>query len=65
MSVAEKEAKVIKLNEERLKAIKELKEIQTFYTRSHYDDKFVIIKAIELSKRIEKINHEIEELIYG
>lgn len=65
MSAAEREIKIIKLNEERLKAVKELKEISTFYSRSHNDDKFIIIKTAELSRRIEKISREIEELIYG
>lgn len=65
MSAVEREIKIIKLNEERLKAVKELKEISTFYSRSHQDDKFIIIKTTELSRRIEQINHEIKELIYG
>ena len=53
MSAEEKEIKIIKLNEERLKLIKKLKN----KTRPEYEQKY--------AKRIEQINHEIEELIYG
>lgn len=53
MSVAEKEKKLIKLNDERRKIIKFLKE----RTEQSYKKK--------LQKRLEEINREIEELIYG
>ena len=53
MSVAEREIKIIKLNEERLKLIKKLKN----KTRPEYEQKY--------AKHIEKINRKIEELIYG
>lgn len=53
MSVAEKETKIIKLNEERLKLIKKIKS----GIHPEHEQKYV--------KRIEQINREIEELIYG
>ena len=52
MSVAEKEKKLIKLNDERRKIIKFLKEkIENPYRK-------------RLEKRLEEINKEIEDLIY-
>ena len=53
MSAAEREIKIIKLNTERFKLIKKLKN----KTRPEYEQKY--------AKRIEQINREIEELIYG
>lgn len=53
MSAAEREIKIIKLNLERLKLIKKLK--SKIYPE--YEQKY--------AKRIEQINREIEELIYG
>lgn len=52
MSVAEKEIKIIKLNDERTNLIKLVKT-----TKPENAQKYI--------KRIEKINREIEELIYG
>ena len=64
MSIAEIETKIIKLNEERLDLIKEQKEINKInYRKNDNEDKYIILKNIELSQRIEKINHEIEELL--
>ena len=53
MSVAEKEMLIIKLNEERLKLIKKIKSEK----HSEYEEKY--------NRRIEEINKQIEELIYG
>lgn len=53
MSVAEREKKIIKLNEERRRIIKFLKE----RTEERYKKR--------LQKRLEEINKEIEELVYG
>ena len=53
MSVAERETKIIKLNEERLKLIKKIKSGE----HPEHEQKY--------AKRIEQINREIEELIYG
>jgi hypothetical protein len=52
MSVEEKEVKVIKLNDERSHLIKLVKT-----TKPENAQKYI--------RRIEEINHEIEELIYG
>lgn len=53
MSVAEREKKIIKLNDERRRIIKFLKE----RTEDRYKKR--------LQKRLEEINKEIEELVYG
>lgn len=52
MSAVEKETKVIKLNDERNHLIKLVKT-----TKPENAQKYI--------RRIEEINHEIEELIYG
>lgn len=52
MSVAGKEEKVIKLNDERTHLIKLVKT-----TKPENAQKYI--------RRIEELNHEIEELIYG
>lgn len=53
MSVAEKEMLIIKLSEERLKLIKKIKSEK----HPEYEEKY--------KRRIEEINKQIEELIYG
>lgn len=53
MSVAEKEELIIKLSEERLKLIKKIKSEK----HPEYEEKY--------NRRIEEINKQIEELIYG
>lgn len=53
MSTADREIKIIKLNLERLKLIKKIK--SGLYPE--HEQKY--------AKQIEKINHKIEELIYG
>ena len=64
MSIAEIETKIIKLNEERLDLIKEQKEITKInYRKNDNEDKYIILKNIELSQRIFEINREIEELL--
>lgn len=53
MSVAEKEKQIIKLNEKRREIIKLLKQkIENPYRK-------------KLEKRLEEINKEIEDLVYG
>lgn len=64
MSIEEKEKHIIKLNEERLDLIKEQKEITKIdYRKNDSEDKYIILKNIMLSQRIEEINQEIEELL--
>ena len=64
MSIEEKEERIIKLNEERLYLIKEQKEITKIdYRKNDNEDKYIILKSILLSQRIDEINQEIEELI--
>ena len=53
MSVAEKEMLIIKLSEERLKLIKKIKSEK----HPEYEEKY--------NRRIEEINKQIEEIIYG
>lgn len=53
MSVAEKEVLIIKLSEERLKLIKKIKSEKY----PEHEQKYI--------RRIEEINKQIEELIYG
>ena len=55
MSIEEKEEKIIKLNEERLDLIKELKKID--------EDIKNVPSSLMISKRIIEIDKEIEELI--
>lgn len=55
MSIEEKEERIIKLNEERLDLIKELKKID--------EDIKNVPSSLMISKRIIEIDKEIEELI--